>query len=161
MSLRTRLVVSLALTVAVALVVAGLLLVGLTRQALVDRVDRELEAIGGTNARMGMLQDLTAGGGGEAGRRLAIIRLDRQGNVQRAFPSGFASDPDPLPQLPAYPQGIPADAYGHIETRASSDGSVTYRVLLGTARAGSATIALAAPLSGVDEATRALVQTLA
>ena len=45
MSLRTRLVVSLALTLAVALLVAGVLVVQLTRASLVERVDRELLSI--------------------------------------------------------------------------------------------------------------------
>jgi two-component system OmpR family sensor kinase len=158
MSLRARLVLSLAVTLAVALLVAGVLLVQLTRAALVDRVDRELTSIANTTDRIAQLQDLTSGDS-EAGRRLAVMRLDRRGTIQRSFPSGFASDPDPLPVLPVYPAGIPAEAYGQIETRSSADGSVDYRVLVGQGRA-SAIIALAAPLTAVEDATRALIRTL-
>ena len=157
MSLRVRLVASLALTLAVALVIAGVLLVGLTRQALVDRVDRELTAVANASDRIQRLEDIT--GDGEAGRRLAVMRLDRRGTIQRAFPSGFASDPDPLPVLPVYPEGIPASAYGVIETRASEGDTLGYRVVMGQGERNGI-IALAAPLTGVEEATRALGRTL-
>ncbi len=157
MSLRVRLVASLAATLAVALVIAGVLLVGLTRQALVERVDRELTAVAGASDRVQRLEDLT--GDNEAGRRLAVMRLDRRGAIQRAFPSGFASDPDPLPVLPAYPEGIPASDYGVIETRASEGQELQYRVVLRQGQRNTV-IALAAPLAGVEEATRALARTL-
>jgi two-component system OmpR family sensor kinase len=157
MSLRTRLVVSLVATLAVALVIAGVALVGLTRQSLLDRIDQELVTLASTADRLGPLQDLT--GGGEAGRRLAVMRLDRRGNIQRSFPSGFASDPDPLPALPAYPSGIPATDYGRVETRPARDGSLAYRVVMARGRAG-ATIAVAAPLDAVDDVTGGLARTL-
>ncbi|HEY3335315.1 MAG TPA: HAMP domain-containing sensor histidine kinase [Candidatus Limnocylindrales bacterium] len=157
MSLRTRLVVSLVATLAVALVIAGVALVGLTRQSLVNRVDQELLTLASTADRIGPLQDLT--GGGEAGRRLAVMRLDRRGTIMRSFPSGFANDPDPLPVLPVYPGGIPAEAFGTIATRPALDGSLDYRVVMGQGRAG-AVIAVAAPLDGVEEVTRALARTL-
>src|SRR6188768_1604542 len=157
MSLRTRLVVSLVATLAVALVIAGVALVGLTRQSLLDRIDQELLTLASTADRIGPLQDLT--GGGEAGRRLAVMRLDRRGNIQRSFPSGFANDPDPLPDLPVYANGIPAAAYGTLETRPAQDGSLDYRVVMGQGR-GGVTIAVAAPLDGVDTVTRGLTRTL-
>ena len=158
MSLRARLVLSLALTLAVSFLVAGVVLVQLTRASLVDRVDRELTSIANASDRIGQLQDLTIGDS-EAGRRLAVMRLDRHGNIQRAFPSGFASNPDPLPVLPVYPQGVPAEAYRTITTRSSADGSVDYRVLVSQGRA-NVILAVAAPLATVDEATRALIRTL-
>lgn len=157
MSLRTRLVAALAVTLAAALVVAGVALVGLTRQGLVARVDAELTQILTTSERFRRLGDLA--GEGEAGRQLAVMRLDRKGNIQRSFPSGFADSPDPLPDLPLYENGIPDAAFGAIETRTSDDGSVTYRVIMGRGPAG-APIAVAAPLTEVEQATRALIRTL-
>jgi two-component system OmpR family sensor kinase len=157
MSLRVRLVASLALTLAVALVIAGVLLVGLTRQALVERVDRELTAVADSSGRIQRLQEIA--GDSEAGRRLAVMRLDRRGRIQRSFPSGFASDPDPLPVLPVYPDGIPSTAFGVIETRPAEGDQLQYRVLLGQGDR-NVVIALAAPLTGVEEATRALARTL-
>ncbi len=143
---------------AVALMLAGTLLVGLTRVSLVSRVDAELEAVAATSSRLLRLADLTVTDS-EAGQRLAVMRLDRQGRVQRAIPSGFASDPDPLPAMPVYADGIPASAYGQIVERPSVDGSLRYRVITERARP-NLILAIAAPMSGVDAATSALVRTL-
>ncbi len=158
MSLRARLLLSLGGMLAVALLVAGVLLVGLVRTSLESRVDQELVAIGSGAGGVQRLAD-QADTGGDAGRRVAVMRLDRRGNVVRAFPSGFASDPDPLPALPPYPAGIPADAYGRITDRQAVDGSIRYHVLTEQGRAGLI-VAIAAPLAGVDAAVGALVRTL-
>lgn len=161
MSLRARLLVSLAVMLAVALLVAGMLLVGLVRASLVDRVDAELRSLDTGAGRLERLERLAGrtASDDEAGRRLAVMRLDRRGNIQRAFPSGFAGDPDPLPALPAYPDGVPPGAFGPIEGRSSADGSVRYRVLMLEGRAGFA-VGVAAPLSGVEAVTTELVRTL-
>ncbi|MDP2349945.1 MAG: HAMP domain-containing sensor histidine kinase, partial [Chloroflexota bacterium] len=158
MTLRTRLLASLATMLAVALLGAGFLLVGLTRAALIDRVDRELDSISSAAALVQRMTGLT-NAEDVAGRRLAILRLDRRGNVTRAFPSGFSDDPDPIPALPNYPAGIPASAYGPIVERPAVDGSMRYHVRTVQGRAG-AIVAIAAPLAGVDAAVGALVRTL-
>ncbi len=158
MSLRGRLLISLAVMLAIALLASGVLLVALTRASLVDRVDRELQAVDGGVGQLQRLADLAASDN-EAGRRLAVMRLDRQGNVMRSFPSGFATDPDPLPALPAYPAGIPADAYGRIVERPAVDGSMDYRVLTQQARP-NLILAVAAPMASVDAAVATLVRTL-
>ena len=158
MSLRARLLVSLAVMLSVALLAAGVLLVELTRASLVDRVDHELLGLSGPGGGLQRLGNLTASDS-DAGRRLAVLRLDRQGNVVRSYPSGFATAPDPVPSLPVYASGIPADAYGRIEERPAVDGSLSYRVL--TQRVGrNITLAIAAPLAGVDAAVAALIRTL-
>ncbi len=159
MSLRSRLVLSLAVLVAGALLVAGVLVVELTRASLVERVDRELLSIAQASTRLQRLTDLTDTDS-EAGRRLAVMSLDRRGNVQRAFPSGFASDPDPLPALPVYPGGIPTGAFGVIVQRPSVGGSMDYRVLLEQGARPNALIAIAAPMTSIQAAERALIRTL-
>ena len=159
MSLRARLLASLAVMLVVALVAAGFLLVELTRASLVDRVDRDLLALSGPGNQLQRFGNLAASDN-DAGRRLAILRLDRDGKVVRSFPSGFASDPDPLPALPDYTGGIPAAAYGSIVERPSVDGSMSYRVILQRSRPTSTTLAIASPLAGVDAAVAALVRTL-
>jgi two-component system OmpR family sensor kinase len=158
MSLRARLLVSLAVMLSIALLAAGVLLVELTRASLVDRVDRELQSLDGPGGGFQRFGNLAASDS-EAGRRLAILRLDRQGNVVRSYPSGFASDPDPLPVLPTFAGGIPADAFGQIVERPSTDGSMHYRVVL-QRLPRNIVLAVAAPLSGVDGAVSALVRTL-
>jgi two-component system OmpR family sensor kinase len=145
---------------AAALVLAGVLVVGLTRASLVERIDQELLSVAGATGPLQRLADLGTTDQ-EAGRRLAVIRLDRNGNVVRSFPSGFASHPDPLPSLPVYTAGIPRDAFGRIEQRPSVDGSLQYRVLTGMAgRPQNAVVAIAAPMTAVDDAQSALVRTL-
>ena len=158
MSLRSRLLVTLGAVLAVALVVAGVILVGVTRASLLDRMDAELASIASAATPLQRMLDLAAADDA-GGRRLAIMRLDRTGNVQRAFPSGFATDPDPLPSIPAWPGGIPADAYGTVFERPSIDGSMRYHVIIEQGRLG-AIIAIAAPLTMVDAATTTLVRTL-
>jgi two-component system OmpR family sensor kinase len=159
MSLRTRLVLSLGVILAIALVFAGVLILQLTRASLVERIDRELLAIATVSTRVERLADLTDTDT-EAGRRLAVMRLDRRGNVIRAFPSGFAGDPDPLPALPAYPGGIPDAALGVVTERSSADGSVDYRVLTQRGVRPNAIVAIAAPLTTVQAAERALIRTM-
>lgn len=158
MTLRARLTAALAIMLALALVAAGVLLVTLTRASLVDRLDRELSSIAGSATPMQRLVNLQAADS-TGGRSLAIVRFNRAGNVTLALPSGFADTPDPLPALPAYPGGVPDAALGHITELPSVDGSMRYRVVLTSARLG-ATIALAAPLTGVEAATSALVRVL-
>ena len=99
MSLRARLLASLAVMLVVALVAAGFLLVELTRASLVDRVDRDLLALSGPGNQLQRFGNLAASDN-DAGRRLAILRLDRDGKVVRSFrvpsalsrvvPSGFS-----------------------------------------------------------------------
>lgn len=159
MSLRTRLVLSLAVLTAGALLLAGFLVVGLTRASLVERVDRELLMIADASTRIERLAEL-ADADSEAGRRLAVMRLDRKGNILRAFPSGFASDPDPLPALPVYASGIPAGAYGVIEQRPSVDGSIDYRVLTEQGAKPNAIVAIGAPMTSIQATERALIRTM-
>lgn len=159
MSLRTRLLASLALTLAIALVVAGVLVVQLTRASLIERVDRELLSITDGATRLQRLTALT-GSDTEAGRRMAVMRLDQRGNVTRAFPSGFSEAPDPLPALPVYPAGIPAEAFGTIQQRPSVDGSMQYRVLTEPGDKANVILAVAAPMAGIEAAERALIRTM-
>ena len=158
MTLRARLLVSLGLMLAVALVAAGLLVVGLTRASLVDQVDRELRSVGTDVNRLERIaatvatDDLT-------GRRLALMRLDRQGRIVQSLPSGFASDPDPLPALPVYPAGIPAAAFDTVADLPAQDGATRYRVLIEHGRQ-NLVFAVAAPLNGVDDAIQTLIRSV-
>ncbi len=157
MSLRARLLLSTAGLLALALLVAGTLVVGFTRANLIEQVDGDLRTAG--------LQEFRPGGPGGpggsdgAGRRVALLVLDDRGVVVQAIPSGFASDPDPLPVLPRYADGIPAEAFQEVETRTSADGSVDYRVLLARGPR-QVTVAIAAPLTGVQTAVGTLVRNL-
>ncbi|MFN8631542.1 MAG: histidine kinase dimerization/phospho-acceptor domain-containing protein [Chloroflexota bacterium] len=158
MSLRLRLVASLGAVLAVALISAGILLVGLVRVGLVDRVDRELTSFASSGAPLQRL--LTAESSDSAsGRRIAVIRLNRQGSVTNTLPSGFADDPDPLPALPNYTGGVPAGDIGRVMELPSVDGSMRYRVVLVSGKLG-AVLALAAPLTGLEATMQTLVRFL-
>lgn len=158
MSLRSRLLASLALVLAAALTAAGLLLVGLVHASLVDRVDRELVAV---STSPSVIQGLLTAEASDTsgGRSIAIVRLNRQGSITVSLPSGFADAPDPLPALPNYTGGVPASDIGRVMQLPSVDGSMRYRVLLVHGRLG-AVLALAAPLTGVDATITTLVQLL-
>ena len=88
MSLRARLLASLAVMLIVALVAAGFLLVELTRASLVDRVDADLLALSGPGSQLQRLATVAASDN-DAGRRLAILRLDRDGQRGALVPVGL------------------------------------------------------------------------
>ncbi len=147
MSLRTRLVVSLAVVLALALLASGALILGLTRAGLVERMDGELLTIATASTRIERLAQLTERDS-EAGRRLAVLRLDRRGMVTHAWPSGFASEPDPLPDLRGYAgTGVPNADVGVVLQVPSVDGSMEYRVLIEDGPRDLGAVAIAAPMS--------------
>lgn len=154
MSLRARLLLSTAGLLALALLVVGGLLVGFTRANLIDQVDAELRAAGINDVRPG-----PDGNEAGAGRRIAVILLGDDGMVLDSLRSGFGSRPDPLPVMPVYPDGIPSMSYNAITTRASADGTVSYRVIVERGPRNSI-LALASPLTGVDAAVGSIVRNL-
>ncbi len=159
MTLRARLLLSVSGLLVVALLGAGIVLVQFTRANLIEQVDRDL-GIGGRGS--GIFRP--PGGGGDAddptGRRTALMLLDDTGQVLESVPSGFASSPDPLPDLAPFfePDGPRPGARGAIFDATSADGSVGYRVVLDQ-RAGF-WVALAAPLTGVQQTLATLVRNL-
>ncbi|HEY7599831.1 MAG TPA: ATP-binding protein [Candidatus Limnocylindrales bacterium] len=155
MSLRGRLLLTLAGLLALALIVAGGTVVGLTRASLVEQLDQELRAPALDDFRSGRGP---GSGGDPTGRRLALLLLDRQGVVVEAYPSGFARNPDPLPAT-ALP-GSDALPLGRIVTRPANSGTLNYRVLTVARPNGAQFIALAAPMREVDAVTRQLVVNL-
>jgi two-component system OmpR family sensor kinase len=155
LTLRTRLLLSLAALLAMALVVSGSLVVGLTRANLVAQVDEEL--------RTARASDIQASGPGPrrgddpTGRRFALLILDANGQLIESAASGFARDPDPLPSLPD--GGVAALPVGGIIERPAVDGSASYRLLTLQAQRGLLVV-LGAPLQGVEEAVGVLVGAL-
>jgi len=155
-SLRGRLLLSLGALVAVALVVSGALVVGLTRAGLVEQLDAELRSARGPGFRggqPGLDQD------DPTGRRVAFLVIAPDGSVAYAVPSGFASDPDPLPELPSV-DALRANEHSDriLELRAV-DGSVAFRAVVDGGPGGTYRL-LAAPLTAVDEPIGALVRNL-
>lgn len=161
MTLRARLLLSVAGLVVVALVAAGAVLVEVTRSNLIEQVDRELT---GGGRGLGPLRPGFGGGGASdpTGRRTALVLLDGDGMVLESLPSGLAADPDPLPDLsPWFAGGASAPtADGPVFSASSADGSVDYRVVVVRVPGGRTLGAIAAPLTGVRDTVAALVRNL-
>lgn len=158
MTLRARLLLSLGALLAVALVVSGGLLVGLTRQSLVHQLDEDLRAASfadiGQALGPGRPDDPT-------GRRFALLIYDSAGDLIEALPSGQRRAPDPLPQIPD--AGVAALPVDQIVDRPAIDGSMAYRVwtVRGTLRPTTPVyLVLAAPMSDIEASTRVLIRTL-
>ena len=163
MSLRARLLVSLGCLVAVALVVSGTLVVGLTRAGLVEQLDAELRAARGPGLRGGQpgfdRDDPT-------GRRIAYLVVAADGSLVAAIPSGFARNPDPLPRVPPLDVLRANEHSDRVLELLSEDANLAFRAVVdggtgGPGGPGGAFRLLAAPLTSVDEAIGALVRNLA
>ena len=155
MTLRTRLLLSLGVLLAAALVVSGALVVGLTRASLIEQLDTDLERASPSDL------SIEPGGPGPAdpgGRRFALLVYNAAGELIRALPSGLPNDP--LPSLPeAGVSGLPV---GEIVQRPALDGSLNYRVRTLRGRLGPAEViaVLGAPMTGVEQSIGVLVRTL-
>jgi two-component system OmpR family sensor kinase len=108
-----------------------------------------------------------AGENDPTGRRYALILYDANGNEIERVPSGFASTPDPWPDIPeGDPANLPAN---RIVELPSIDGDLRYRAVLARGRitigpgpgaAQNVQIVLAAPMRGVDASMVVLTRTL-
>ncbi|MGI8928158.1 MAG: sensor histidine kinase [Candidatus Limnocylindrales bacterium] len=153
MTLRTRLLLSLGLLLAAALVVSGGLVVGLTRANLIGQVDTDLRNARGAD----LLEAGPPRGGDPTGRRFALLILNADGVIVESLASGFGRSPDPLPSLPA--AGEPPLPLNEIVSRPSVDRSISYRVLTLQAPQ-SLTVVLGAPLSDVEKSMAVIVGAL-
>jgi two-component system OmpR family sensor kinase len=157
LSLRGRLLLTLAGLLALALIVSGGIVVGLTRTSLIGQLDEELRGPTLEDFRPG--RGPGPGGGDPTGRRLALLLVDGAGNVVESFPSGFARSPDPLPAL-AVP-GSRDLPISRIVERPAVSGGLVYRVLtVAQPRNPDAFLVLAAPMRDVNAVTSQLVLNL-
>lgn len=152
MTLRTRLLLTLGVLLATALVVSGGLVVGLTRANLIGQVDNDLRNASGADFREGGVPRR----GDPTGRRFALLFLNANGDIVESLASGFDRSPDPLPSLPSATE--PALPFGEIVTRTAVDGKLSYRVL--TLHAPPLTVILGAPLSDVEKSMAVIVGAL-
>ena len=129
------------------------LLVGLTRASLVDRVDRDLLALSGPGGQLQRLGNLAALGQ----RRGPPARGPAPrppGQRRPVVPVGLRERPrSPARRCPSTPAGIPRRRLRRRSTSARrSTGRCSYRVLTAARRGRNITLAIAAPLAGVDAA---------
>ena len=164
MSLRTRLVVSFTILLLVAIAAVGFVAFRSTQDILVGQIDRTLAGIaerGPTpEPRPGERppgDELPPGEGQFDGdpflRPTAEIVVAADGTVLVARPSGFADDPDPLPDIRELEDG---SGFVYLD---SIDGSLRYRSLVQVHPDGMQVV-LAWPLEEVTSATTELIRTL-
>jgi two-component system OmpR family sensor kinase len=153
MTLRARLLLLLTALLAVALLVSGGLVVGITRQSLLADLDHDL-----LTARVA---DVSPGGpplgNDPTGRRFALLLYDENGEPTQQLPSGFSYAPDPLPDVAI--SGASAVPLGAIIERPAVDDTLNYRVLAVRAPQG-VYVVLGAPMRGVESTILGLVRTL-
>lgn len=154
MTLRARLLLLLTVLLAVALLVSGGLVVGITRQSLLADLDHDL-----LTARVA---DVSPGGpprgNDPTGRRFALLLYDADGEPTQQLPSGFSYAPDPLPKVAI--KGAMGVPLGQVIERPAVDDTLTYRVLALRAPQGLYVV-LGAPMRGVESTILGLVRTLA
>jgi two-component system OmpR family sensor kinase len=159
LTLRARLLLAMGMLLALALVVSGGLVVGITRQSLVDQLDNDLRNASSADFDTGS----PTAGPGPTGRRFALMIFDSSGTLVSSLPSGFGGSPDPLPAVTAR-NGQPSTPVGQIVTEPAVGGSIAYRVL--TVRYanpignGFVWLVLAAPLAEVDASVGLLLRAL-
>jgi two-component system, OmpR family, sensor kinase len=155
-TLRSRLLIIVGGLLAIALVLTGVLVVGLTRQNLVDQVDSDLRTA--TDSPLSL--DDGPGPADPTGRRFALMIFDSDGGQLRAAPSGIPSAPDSLPAVPG--AGVRSLAIGQIVELPAQQGPLRYRALPLRARFGPVPVIalLAAPMGGVEESVAVLVRAL-
>ncbi len=159
MNLRARLVVAIGVLLLIVIAVLGIVIVRSTSDVLVGQVD---ELLDGVQARSGGRQPPRVPLEPARGSRelvtysAARMIVTEAGEVVVAEPSGFADDPDPLPD-PAYVDALLAS--GEIETIPSLDGSIEYRAIAADIGGGLVSV-VAVPLEDVSAAVESLVRLL-
>jgi len=152
MTLRARLLLAMGALLALALIVSGGAVVGLTRASLLADLDRDL-----LTARVADVQPGPPRQNDPTGRRFALLLYNADGETVQTLPSGFASAPDPLPEVAI--SGDAALPIGIIVERPAIDGSLHYRVLALRSPQGPYVV-LGAPMRGLDGTIASLMRIL-
>ena len=152
MTIRARLLLAVGALLALALIVSGGAVVGLTRASLLADLDHDL-----LTARVADVSPGPPRPNDPTGRRFALLLYDADGDQVQTLPSGFASAPDALPDVAI--SGDRALPIGTIVERPALDGSLNYRVLALQSAQGPYVV-LGAPMRSLDGTIAALIRTL-
>lgn len=185
MSIRTRLALGVALVLAMAFGSLGFVLVGSTRATLLDQADDRLVEVSAYALKTKGPPWVQGGYGGngygddgppngygageteasedgyvESGpRSVGEFVYSENGEPYTQSFTGYADDPDPMPQFPAFPSAEADALVGRIVTLPAVDGSFDYRVLVKKDDDGNY-VAVAAPLNDIDTAVDRVVRTV-
>lgn len=153
MSLRRRLVIAFTVLLLVALAALSVIAARSTTRVLTDQADEDLRVI---EERLGsrLVGDGRDLAGAQVDRRFALLVFDAGGSLTESAPSGFADDPDPLPDTDELHELLAAP--GSIGSVSSADGLVAYRALAVDVATGEIAV-VAVPVDGIGEATDDLV----
>lgn len=168
MTLRTRLVISFTVLLLVVIVAVGLVASRSIETILIGQIDR---ALVGVTERGPFPGEFPLPGGAGASddteflRRIAELVVGADEEILFALPSGFADDPDPLPDVSELPDS--SDPF----LLPSIDNSLEYRAIAvsisempglpeGIELPEGLTLVRASPLTDVEDATDELVRTL-
>jgi two-component system OmpR family sensor kinase len=155
MSIKARLAIAISLFVAIAFALIGAATVTVTRAGMIDRVDDVLRATS-TKAPKPYGHD-DDNQPSYAKRATATLFFGPDGEPRGDDPSGFADDPDPLPDLTGLDLAALAASDGEIVTTGAVDGSGhEYRVLVRPMNDGGQVV-VAAPLDDVNQTVRTLI----
>ena len=159
MTLKARLVIAIGVLILIVIAALGVVIVRSTSEVLVGQVDDLLD---GVQTRSGgrlpprVPIEPARGLRDPASYSAARMIVTEHGDVLVAEPSGFADDPDPLPD-PASIDDLLAS--GEIETVPSLDGSIEYRAVASEVGGGLVSV-VAVPLKDVSAALDSLVRLL-
>jgi two-component system OmpR family sensor kinase len=147
--IRRRLVVAVVVTIAAVLAVAGVVVMGVLEDRLVEDTDERLIQVADRIPRIpGLLEQ---GGHAQSGfESHALVEIGPDGKIRSQIPSGPVGDPDPLPDI----SGLAAPATP-VTVASTGDDGPEYRAVA-NALSGGGLLIVAVPLTEV-EAT--LVQT--
>ena len=157
MTLRTRIAAASALILAVAVIVVGIVVSQLARSALIDPIDQRLERLASgfverSRAELpGPGPGFVGGASGSRpeGRDTAIMRFvgDR---LEFSVPSGFDTEPDPLPDVSATAATSLGVGKWRLVQLSSSDGSLDFRAAVIVTGSPRTVNVFARPLDTVD-----------
>jgi two-component system OmpR family sensor kinase len=141
--IRRRLVVAVVVTIAAVLAVAGVVVMRVLENRLVEATDERLTEVADRLPRIpGLLEQ---GGHAQSGfESHALIEIGPDGKVRSQLPSGPVADPDPLPDV----TGLTA-ASAPVTLPSTGDNGPDYRAL-GTPLPDGGTLIVAVPLTDVE-----------
>jgi two-component system OmpR family sensor kinase len=168
-TIKARLTLAVVVLVVVLTTVLGFVTIRATRASLVDQIDERLRSIADRppGPRGNGLQPGGQGGNQAGGaddriddtyRDVGEYLYSANGTLLDERPAGFASDPEPAPDLPDPTSPAFADLGDEPFDRPAVSGDLEYRVLIAELRDGNTKV-LAEPLTELDEAISSLTRT--
>jgi two-component system OmpR family sensor kinase len=159
-TIKARLTLAVVLLLVVLTTLLGVVTIRATRASMIDQVDERLASIADRPpGPRGAADDPgTDTAGQDRYRDIGEYLYSPSGQLLDERPAGFASDPEPAPDLPAPSSPAFTALAGDALTVPATSGDLEYRVLVAPLRDGNTKV-LAEPLTDLDEAISSLTRT--